>query len=235
VDNAALQDGYTLYHHCFFFTADGKWCVVQQGMNDADGTARRYHWLGEGLASFVNEPHAAVCCDLRTQPLNLVAAESDPARRAIAELASQPDREAIKAVERLPELVLPSRHELRLDDVDPRYLKKVLLRTYEQMPKDFEQLLGIEGVGAKTLRALALVAELIYGARTSTRDPARFAFAHGGKDGTPFPVDRGTYDRTIAVLHDALDRARIERSEKIRALKRLAAFGSAPARRAAAS
>lgn len=235
VDNAALQDGYTLYHHCFFFTADGQWCVVQQGMNDADGTARRYHWLSRGLTSFVNEPHAAVCCERRTRPLNLVAAESETARAAIAELAARPEREVLSTVTRLPELVLPARHRLRPDDVDPRYFKKILLKTYEQTPKDFEQLLGIEGVGAKTLRALALVAELIYGTRASTRDPARFAFAHGGKDGTPFPVDRNTYDRTLAVLHDALDRARIERSEKIRALKRLAAFGNAPALPDAAS
>ncbi len=226
VDSAALQDGYTLYHHCFFFTADGHWCVVQQGMNDADGSARRYHWLGENLASFVVEPHAAVCCDTRTHPLNLVAAESGAARAAITAIAARPDREVQHTLARLPELVLPRRHVLRpMLDVDPRYVSKILLRTYEQAPADFEQLLGIEGVGAKTLRALALLAELIYGTPASARDPARFAFTHGGKDGTPFPVDRAAYDRSIAVLHDALERSEVERSEKIAALKRLAHFG----------
>lgn len=223
VDSAALQDGYTLYHHCFLFTADGRWCVVQQGMNDADASARRYHWLGENLASFVVEPHAAVCCDVRVRPLNLVAAESEAARAAITALAARPDREVARALARLPELVLPERHALKPAlDVDPRYLSKILLRTYEQAPPDFERLLGIEGVGAKTLRALALLAELIYGTPASTRDPARFAFAHGGKDGTPFPVDRETYDHSIAVLRDALERSKVERSEKIAALKRLA-------------
>jgi hypothetical protein len=228
VDSAALQDGYTLYHHTFFFTADGRWCVVQQGMNETDLSARRYHWLSEGLSNFVEEPHAAVCCDRRAAvALNLVAAESAPAREAITAIATQPDREVARTAARLPELVLPRRHGLRPAlDVDPRYLAKILLRTYERAPRGFAELLGIEGVGAKTLRALALLAELIYGTPASTRDPARFAFAHGGKDGTPFPVDREVYDRTIAVLHDALAQARgLERAERIAALKRLARFG----------
>jgi len=226
VDNSAVQDGYQLYHHSFFFTPGGRWCVVQQGMNDDNGTARRYHWLGEGLASFVNEPHAAVCCDTRTKTLNFVADESDPVRAAVTEIAAQPDKEARSLVERLPNLVFPNRHPVTSADINPRYLNKILLKTYERAPKDFEALLGIEGVGPKTLRALALVAELIYGTKTSTRDPARFSFAHGGKDRTPYPVDRATYDRTIQVLHDALAKAKIDRSDKLHALKRLAAFES---------
>ncbi len=224
VDNSAVQDGYQIYHHSFFFTAAGRWCVVQQGLNDASGTARRYHWLSSQLTSFVQEPHTAVCCDARGTALNLVARESDSSRTAIAELAAQPDRGVLATIERLPTLVLPHRHWVSTMDINPRYLRRILLRTYERAPKDFETLLGIEGVGAKTLRALALVAELIYGTRASTRDPARFSFCHGGKDGTPFPVDRSTYDRTIEVLRTALDRAGIDRSEKTGALKRLAAF-----------
>lgn len=227
VDSAAVQDGYQLYHHSFFFTRTGRWCVVQQGLNDDEGTARRYHWLGNRVESFVNEPHAAVCCDApRGEVLNLVAAESDASRTAIAELARTPDREVARLVGRLSTLVLPHRHPVAAADIDPRYLHKILVSTYERAPADFETLLELPGVGAKTLRALALIAELIYGSPASTRDPARFSFAHGGKDGTPYPVDRETYDRTIAVLHDALGRAAVGENEKRQALRRLAAFGS---------
>ena len=223
VDSAAVQDGYQLYHHAFFFTAAGRWCVVQQGMNDGNRMARRYHWLGETVQDFVFEPHAAVCCDARGEPvLNLVAAESADVRSASSEIASQPADKTLRELARLPDLTLPRRHPVRADDVNPRYLGKILLRTYEQAPKTYEQLLAIEGVGPKTLRALALVSELIYGKTASTRDPARFSFAHGGKDGTPYPVDRATYDRTISILHNAVNRAGVDRTEKIRAFKRLA-------------
>jgi hypothetical protein len=224
VDSAAVQDGYQLYHHAFFFTPAGSWCVVQQGMNDANGMARRYHWLSSTLASFVEEPHEAVCCDASGEALNLVAAESAPVREASAELARREPAKTLELVRKLPSLELPRRHDVRAADVSPAYLEKTLLRTYEQAPEDFERLLGTPGVGAKTLRALALVSELVYGTAASTRDPARFSFAHGGKDGHPFPVDRATYDRTIDVLHSALDRARVDHSEKVAALKRLAKF-----------
>lgn len=225
VDNAAVQDGYQLYHHVFLFTASGDWSVVQQGMNDRTSTARRYHWLSEQVTSFVDEPHNAVCCDIRGDTLNLVASESVDVRRASAELAALPPDTTLRAIEQVPDLRLPSRHLLFPElDVDTRYLSKILLKTYERAPENFETLLGIEGVGPKTLRALALASELIYGTQASTRDPARFAFAHGGKDGIPFPVDRPTYDRTIEILGRAVDRAKIDRSERVKALKRLAAF-----------
>ena len=222
VDSAALQDGYQLYHHAFFMTRTGGWCVVQQGMNEEARTARRYHWLGQQVSNFVCEPHAAVCCDTRGPALNLVASESAGVRTASTELAAHRWAETLTVIGRLPQLVLPRRHELSVADINPRYLNKILLRTYENPPKDFESLLSTQGVGPRTLRALALASELIYGATASTRDPARFAFAHGGKDGTPFPVDLDTYERTITVLHHALARAKVDRSEKVRALKRLA-------------
>ena len=228
VDNTALQDGHQLYHHTFLFTQGGAWCVVQQGMCDATGTARRYHWLGETLKSFVNEPHAAVCCDTRGATLNLVAEESRAARDAATELARQKPETTLALFERTPTLFMPRRESVRLEDVNPRHLNKVLLQTYERAPADFEELLGIEGVGPKTMRALALTAELIWGTKASTRDPARFSFAHGGKDGTPYPVDRATYDQTIDVLHRALDRARLDHSERVKALKRLAGFAGTP-------
>src|SRR5436309_711856 len=201
VDSAAVQDGYQLYHHVFFFTSAGEWCVVQQGMSDATRTARRYHWLSEHVASFVDEPHEAVCCDARGAALNLVAHENDAVRRVSAQIASQPPDATLKALESVllkPDttahatarlLSMPARHELLPElDVATPYLEKILLKTYERAPEDFETLLGIEGVGPKTLRALALASELVHGTAASLRDPARFAFAHGGKDGTPFPV-----------------------------------------------
>ncbi|HVE79931.1 MAG TPA: DUF763 domain-containing protein, partial [Gemmatimonadaceae bacterium] len=220
VDSAAVQDGYQLYHHAFFFTGAGEWCVVQQGMSDATRLARRYHWLSDHVASFVEEPHEAVCCDARAETLNLVAQESGEVRSASAELASQRPEVALRALAKVPELRMPVRHTLfpELDVPDP-HLHKILVRTYEQAPQSFEALLGIEGVGPKTVRALALASELVHGKPASLRDPARFAFAHGGKDGTPFPVDRATYDRTIEVLGDALNRATVDRSEKVQAFR----------------
>ena len=224
VDNTVVQDGHQLYHHTFVFTPAGSWCVVQQGMSDRTRTARRYHWLSEGLASFVDEPHAAVCCDIRGAELNMVASDSAAARAAVTELAAQPPHELLSLFERVPSLFMPARHPLALADVDPGRLHKVLLRTYEQPPEDFSGLLGTPGLGPKSLRALALTAELIYGAPASTRDPARFAFAHGGKDGTPHPVDRAAYDTTIDVLHRALSRAKVDHPERASALKRLMTF-----------
>jgi uncharacterized protein len=228
VDSAAVQDGYQLYHHVFLFTSSGEWSVVQQGMNDRTSTARRYHWLSEHVTSFVDEPHEAVCCDQRgdsANTLNLVASESRDVRTACTELAGMPPEKTLRAVERLPDLRMPSRHLLFPEiDVDTRYLSKILLKTYERAPENFETLLGMEGVGPRTLRSLALASELIYGTPASTRDPARYAFAVGGKDGIPFPVDRPVYDQTIEILSRAVDRARIDRSERVKAFKRLAQF-----------
>ena len=270
VDSAAVQDGYQLYHHAFFFTRAGHWCVVQQGMNDATRTARRYHWLSESLTSFVSDPHAAICSDTRGITLNLVALEHARIRETSLQLATAPPDRVMDVVRRhaagkikpgsnsgrlpfeepeaaaglisstsppkiepgldfrgVPTLDMPAAHALELRDLDPRHLESVLLSTYDRAPETFETLLGLKGVGPRTLRALALVSEVIYGTPVSTRDPARFAFAHGGKDGTPFPVDRATYDRTIDVLHRAMASAKVDRSEKVDALKRLGRFAKA--------
>lgn len=224
VDSAAVQDGYQLYHHSFVFTTKGEWCIVQQGMSDATSMARRYHWLSDNITSYVNEPHAAICCDATGETLNLVAAESAEVRLSSATLASQKPEVTLEAIGYLPSLEMPRRHEVTRSDINPEYLRKILLRTYERAPADFETLLAIKGVGAKTLRALALTSELIYGTRASLEDPARYSFAHGGKDGTPFPVDVVTYDKTIEVLHAALNNAKIGRSEKVHAFRRLAEF-----------
>ena len=225
VDSAAVQDGYQLYHHAFFFTPSGSWCVVQQGMNDANGMARRYHWLSSRLESYVNEPHAAVCAEAESPTLNLVADESAPVRTASAELAREKPGVLLSTIRNIPALTMPRRHAVLLADVNPQYLEKILVKTYERAPEDFETLLGMEGVGGRTLRALALVSEIIYGTPASTRDPARFSFAHGGKDGFPYPVDTGTYDQTVEVLRAAVTKAGIDRSERVAALKRLVKFG----------
>ena len=221
VDSSAVQDGFQIYHHAFFFTTDGTWCVVQQGMNESSGSARRYHWLSDSLDDFVNEPHAAVCCDERQLALNLVAGESAPARGRIAELACERPISIVQELMDARSLTLPGRHHVSASDNDPKRLAKTFRSTYERQPRGFEELLGLPGVGPKSLRALALLSEVLYGEAPSFRDPARYSYAHGGKDGYPFPVDRETYDRSIAFLKNALRLSRLGRTEKLDALRRL--------------
>jgi hypothetical protein len=224
VDSAALQDGFGIYHHSFFVSVDGEWAVVQQGMREGDGTARRYHWLGSRVGDFVNEPHAAIASEVREQTvLNLVASESSGARASSTEFARLEPRLVDREIAKVITLALPSRHWVDVErDINPAHLRKVLLSTYEASPQSFEQLLAVPGVGAKAVRALAMVAEVVYGVPASMKDPARFSFAHGGKDGYPYPVDRAVYDQSVDWLRDALEKARIGRSDKLDALKRLA-------------
>ena len=244
VDSCALQDGFQIYHHCFLFTARGKWAVVQQGMNEESGWARRYHWLGESVNDFVCEPHKAICTDGTGFVLNMVALEAEASRRATSEVSrlqperiirelrqARPDhgiqtgqRDLFSAAQGAPILELPKRHEVLLADIHPARLKGALLSTYARQPENFEQLVGLEGVGPKSVRALCLVAELMFGAEPSFRDPAKFSFAHGGKDGTPYPVDRATYDRTASALKKAVSCAKLGAREELEALRRLAKF-----------
>ncbi|MCX6099431.1 MAG: DUF763 domain-containing protein [Candidatus Bipolaricaulota bacterium] len=227
VDSAAVQDGYQIYHHAFFFDRRGAWAVVQQGMNEASGMARRYHWTSSRLDDFVCEPHAAICCDQRSPTLNLVARDSAATRIATAELARERPIRIAAEVTRIRHLVLPKRHDIRTIDIAPERLGAILAKTYDAQAATFQELLMLPGVGAKTLRALALVAELVYGATPSYEDPARFGFAHGGKDGIPYPVDRALYDNTIDLLARAVRRAKLGETEEVRALRRLdTAFGS---------
>jgi hypothetical protein len=226
VDSAAVQDGYQLYHHSFLFTKKGSWVVIQQGMNESKRYARRYHWLGENVASFVNEPHSAVLSEARGQALNLVASESDPARTTIAEIVTErKPHEIITDLKKIKTLDLPPRHYLTTKDLHPDSISRIILKTYERQPKDFEQLLGLEGVGPKTIRALSLISELVYGVAPSYRDPARYNFAHGGKDGIPYPVDRKTYDKSIELLRKAINRAKLGIKEKNEAEGRLNRLG----------
>jgi len=224
VDNAAVQDGYQIYHHSFFFTNRGSWAVVQQGMNEKTRYARRYHWLSLGLNDFVCEPHQAVCCDQRSEGLNLVALESEKTRKAMTELSHEKPEVLITEGKRVTELYLPKDHAIPMEEIHWERLEKIFTQIYDHSPKNFEQLLGIQGVGPKSLRALSLISELIYGVKPSFRDPARFSFAHGGKDGHPYPVDRKIYDKTIEVLRTSLERARVGDREKMEALHRLRNF-----------
>lgn len=222
VDSSAIQDGYQLYHHIFIFSYKGQWAVIQQGMNPESKTARRYHWFSDNVKDFVDEPHSAICAERRhKRVLNMVASESGPARQITAYIASEPPEKTIREFHRLKELDLSKRHYITIIDIDPQRLYKILLKTYEKSPKNFEELLGIEGVGPKTIRALSLISELIYERPPSFQDPARFSFAHGGKDGTPYPVDRNTYDRTIEIIKRAIEASRLGHPEKINAIKRL--------------
>lgn len=221
VDNNAVQDGYQLYHHTFFLSADGSWAVVQQGMNGVNRYARRYHWLSERVENFVCEPHAAICGPREAQVLNLIAKESEASRNTVARIARKPAEQVLSEIKQLQALDLPGRHHVAIHDIHPQRLHKILLSTYERQPENFETLLGMPGVGPKTIRALALISELVYGDGASVTDPARFSFAHGGKDGHPYPVNRAVYDRSIDILHRAVEAAKIGRSEKVQELKRL--------------
>jgi uncharacterized protein len=220
VDSSAVQDGFQVYHHTFVLADDGAWAVVQQGMNEASGTARRYHWLT--ARRFDADPHAAVAGERSPEVLNLVAGESEANRRVSAALAREGPGPVVREVGRMRELQMPQRHAVRVADLDPTRLERVLVHAFEAQPDDYTALLAVPGVGAKGLRALALVAELTYGEPASVRDPVSYAFAHGGKDGTPFPVDRATYDATIESLHRAVGEAKAGRTDKVAALKRLA-------------
>ena len=224
VDTAGLQDGFQLYHHCFIFTSSGKWAIVQQGMNELTGYARRYHWIGEKVKSFVCEPHLAICSEWKGQGLNMVAKESEKARKVCTELSREKPSGIIKDLKRIQKLKMPTSHSFSLEKTKPEKLEKTLHILYEKNPKNFEEVLETKGVGVKTIRALALVSDLIYGAKPSFKDPATYSFAHGGKDGHPYPVDKKTYTETILTLHKALREAKIGRSEKIKAIKRLRIF-----------
>ena len=230
VDSNALQDGYQLYHHCFLFTKDGKiWSVIQQGMNEDNRMARRYHWLSKDFTSFVCEPHKAICCDQKGIVLNLVASESEEARETVTGLSCEKPEHVLKDLKKIRQWqegshTLPIRHNIKLNDIDLKRLEKIFISTYERKPENFENLLAMKGVGPKTIRALALISELVYGVKYSIKDPARFSFTHGGKDGIPYPVDRENYNCSIDILHNAVRDSKIGREAKIKAIKKLSVF-----------
>jgi hypothetical protein len=236
VDTAAIQAGCPLYHHAFLMTLDGKWAVIQQGIDTSNKSARRYHWLSEHVQSFAIEPHDAIVGDeIRPTVLNMTSKDSEESRKV-----------AVDLVRDGPEKVRSDALSLRSDgqkfltewmDQTPNrtYTARVLnmprhidwnamRRAYEFQPTNYEELLDVQGIGAGAVRALALISQIIYGTKPSWRDPVKFSFALGGKDGVPFPVDRSSYDRTILHLRHLIDEARLEGNEKYAALERLKAI-----------
>jgi uncharacterized protein len=238
VDSAAVQDGFDLYLHGFIVTDDGHWVVVQQGMNGDRRQARRYHWLSEGLRSFVDQPHAAIDGVDQGVIVNLTDRRADASRRRQLDILAElgPDgieRQLAKlegdhvngrnlqAQPTLPHLVMPDHHDVRPEDIVTRRLHGNLAAAAERGPQDFSELLLVPGVGARTVRALAQVAEIVHGAPYRFSDPARFSVAHGGKDRHPYPVPLKVYDRTIDVLKTAVQKAKLGHSEELAAIKRL--------------
>lgn len=221
VDNTALQDDYQLYHHNLFFDSKGNWAVIQQGMNPNNHFARRYHWLSDQLSDMVNEPHQAVCCDQKIKPLNLVHSQSRTARKSIVDISRKKPEKILKDWAKITVLDLPSRHYINTTDLHPRYLEKVVLSSYENQKDKFSDFLLTPGLGPKTLRALTLLSEVINGAQPAYEDPVRYAFAHGGKDGIPYPVNKQIYDESISVLRQAVSQAKLPITEKDKAHLRL--------------
>lgn len=218
VDNTAVQDGFQLYIHNFLVSSEGDWTVVQQGMREGDAMARRYHWHSQNLASFVEEPHTAVCGVNQGPILNLTASEAGTARQGMLRLTQEKPEVMMQEIQHL---VMPNRHHVLSEDVNLKRLGTALWLAHETQPKDFEDLLLLEGVGPRTVQSLALVSEVIHGTPSRFKDPARFAFAHGGKDGHPFPVPTRTYDEVIETLQKAVTKAKIGQTDKAQALKKI--------------
>ena len=221
VDNNAIADGFQIYLHSFVVSADGEWAVVQQGLNDRNGMARRYHWHSASVKDFVQEPHNAIVGENQGIIMNLVDIDARPAQRAMLELAHEKPDVALNAARYLH---MPSHHEVKERNVDLNRLGAVLAVAYERGLHDFAELLLLEKLGPRTLQSLALVAEVVHGAPTRFADPARFAFAHGGKDRHPFPVPLKTYDESLNFLRTSLDAAKVGDKDKIEGFQRLNRF-----------
>ncbi len=238
VDSAAVQDGFDLYLHGFIVTDDGHWVVVQQGMSDARRQARRYHWLSEGLTSFLDDPHAAVDGPHQGEIVNLADARAERSRtgqldllgalgperiaREFAALDGAPAKKERKPDQlELPHLVMPAHHDVRAKDVVLPRLHAALAAAADRGPEDFAELLLVPGVGARTVEALAMVAEVVHGAPCRFSDPARFSYAHGGKDRHPFPVPVKVYDQTIDLMKSAVRKAKLGQTEELAAIRRL--------------
>jgi len=221
IDNNAIADGFQIYLHSFVMTSTGEWAVVQQGLNDQNGMARRYHWHSASVRDFVNEPHTAIVGENQGTIMNLVDARADHAQSALLDIANEhPD----KTLSEARYLRLPAHHEVRAKDVDLKRLGAVLAVAYERGLHDFAELLLLEKLGPRTLQSLALVAEVVHGAPSRFNDPARFAFAHGGKDGHPHPVPLKTYDESLNFLRQSLDAAKVGHTEKLDGFRRLDRF-----------
>ena len=217
VDNTAVQDGFQLYLHTFIVTKEGDWSVIQQGMNPNERMARRYHWLSSSLRSFMEEPHTSVCGRNQGLILNLTDKLAAPTKEGIMELTKESPDKLMREVS----IILPNHHEVKAEDGNLKRLGAALILAHETNVSDMESLLLLEGVGPRTLQSLTLVSEVIHGTPSRFSDPARFSFAHGGKDGHPFPVPTSVYDETIEVFDKAIRQARLGEKDKSNALKNL--------------
>lgn len=218
VDNNAIQDGFQIYLHSFIVSKNGDWSVIQQGMNGSNGMARRYHWNSANLKSYVEEPHSFIYGLNQGEILNLTDKNAASAKEGVLSIVKE-DPNVILSEAR--KIIMPSHHDVREKDVDLKRLGSVLALAHEKAPQDFESLLLLEGVGPRTIQSLTLVSEIIHGTPSRFTDPARFSFAHGGKDGHPFPVPTKTYDQTIEIIRTALDKARLGVTDKNEAIKNL--------------
>ncbi|MCU1222102.1 MAG: hypothetical protein JWQ42_195 [Edaphobacter sp.] len=218
IDNNAVADGFQLYLHSFVITQSGEWAVVQQGMNPDSHLARRYHWHSASVRDFVSAPHTAIVGQSQGEILNLVDARAKKAQCALLTIAKEPVTSSLNEARKL---VLPTHHDVRAKDVDLKRVGAVLAVAHEQDLRDFASLLLVEGLGPRTLQSLALIAEVVHGAPARFSDPARFSFAHGGKDGHPFPVPLKTYDESLGVLRRSLEAARLGHTEKLEGFRRL--------------
>jgi hypothetical protein len=218
VDNTAIQDGFQLYMHNFILSDTGEWTVIQQGMKTEEKTARRYHWHSDQLKSFVEEPHTGICGVHQGVILNLTDTHAAAARKEIMNLTHESPTDVVNE---FTHLIMPSHHEVRENNVNLKRLGSVLWLAHEKKPADFEELLMLNGVGPRTIQSLALVSEVIHGTPSRFTDPARFSFAHGGKDGHPFPVPVKVYDEVIDTLHNAISKAKMGVNDKNEAIKKL--------------
>jgi uncharacterized protein len=218
IDNNAIADGFQIYLHTFILAANGEWAVVQQGLNDGTGMARRYHWHSASVRDFTSEPHTGIVGEPQGQIMNLVDAKAKPAQDALLNIASQKPEVTLQAARHLR---MPEHHDVRAENVDLKRLGAVLAVAYERDLRDFASLLLLENLGPRTLQSLALVAEVVHGASSRFSDPARFAFAYGGKDGHPFPVPLKTYDESLDVLRSSLEAAKLGDRDKLDGFRRL--------------
>jgi uncharacterized protein len=221
VDNNAIADGFQIYLHSFVVTANGEWAVVQQGLNDGRGMARRYHWHSASVRDFVAEPHTGIVGENQGVIMNLVDAQAKPAQTALLEIASEKPE---KTLDTARHLRMPDHHDVRAQNIDLKRLGAVLAVAYERELHQFTELLLLEKLGPRTLQSLALIAEVVHGAPSRFADPARFSFAHGGKDRHPFPVSLKTYDESLTFLRESLDAAKLGGREKLDGFRSLDGF-----------
>ena len=217
VDNTAIQDGFQLYLHSFVVSDQGDWTVIQQGMRESSATARRYHWHSANVNSFVETPHTGICGTNQGYILDLTSKEAAETRNAVHSFTNVRPDQLMKEIR----LIMPAHHDVRQKDVDMKRLGSMLWLAHEQHPENFEELLLLKGMGPRTLQSLTLVSEVINGTPSRFKDPARFSFAHGGKDGHPFPVPTTVYDETIEILSDAVNKAKLGAPDKAKAIESL--------------